>query len=247
MLFAGISLARFRPWFTADSVSSALLSPPAVSRRPRVRTAPMPALENGDHLHVAEFLRRYEAASEVKKAQLIEGTVQMPSPVRADLHGKPDNLIQGWLFTFTLLHPELEAYTNVTLLLDSENAPQPDAILCSAPQRGGRVWLNEKGYLCGAPELVCEIAASSASIDLHEKHRAYCRAGVSEYLVWLTVEKKVIWYVQQDSEFVSLKPDAKGRISSRVFPGLVLDTKALLRLDRAAVIEALGRSMRGAV
>jgi hypothetical protein len=40
-------------------------------------------LESGDSLGGVEFLRRYEAMPDVKKAELIEGTVFMPSPVRS--------------------------------------------------------------------------------------------------------------------------------------------------------------------
>lgn len=50
----------------------------------------IPALENGDHLSAREFLRRYEAMPELKKAELIQGIVHLGSPVRLDLHGKPD-------------------------------------------------------------------------------------------------------------------------------------------------------------
>ena len=56
------------------------VSPPA----PRV-----PPLENGDRLTRAEFERRYDAMPEVKKAELIEGIVYMPSPVRFRNHGSP--------------------------------------------------------------------------------------------------------------------------------------------------------------
>jgi Uma2 family endonuclease len=195
-------------------------------------------LENGDRLTSAEFLRRYEAAHHVNKAQLIEGIVHMPSPVRATAHAKPDALIQGWLFSYALDHPELEVYPNATLLLDPENTPQPDAILCTAPRPGGKVWLNEKDYLCGAPELVCEIAASSASVDLHDKFRAYRRNGISEYLVWLTWEKRVRWFQLVDQEYVEQREKA-GRLSSSVFPGLILDVRALLKFDKARVITAL--------
>ena len=79
-------------------------------------------------------------------------------------------------------------------MLDTVNAVQPDAILCSAPEDGGRVWLDHRGYLHGAPEFVCEIAASSASVDLHQKLRAYRRNGIGEYIVWLTLEQKVRWF-----------------------------------------------------
>ena len=36
----------------------------------------------------------------------------------------------------------------------------------------------------GAPELIAEVAASGASIDLGDKLRAYRRNGVREYIVW---------------------------------------------------------------
>ena len=93
----------------------------------------------------------------------------------------PGHCCELWLGTYSLAHPELEVFPNATLLLDGDNALQPDAILCK-PIAGGRVWLDEEGYLRGAPELVCEIAATTASIDLHAKFQAYRRNGVGEYI-----------------------------------------------------------------
>ena len=137
-----------------------------------------------------------------------------------------------------MLHPELAVYPNVTLLLDAENAVQPDSILCTAPRAGSHVYLNAKGYLCGSPELVCEITASTASVDIHEKLRAYRRNGIQEYLVWLTEEKKVLWFQLVDQAYVPKMPKA-GKLSSTIFPGLVLDVKALLKMDRAKLVQGL--------
>jgi Uma2 family endonuclease len=212
---------------------------------PRVPVATrrrVPELEGGDRLTSAEYLRRYEAAVDLKKAQLIEGTVFMPSPVRADAHSEPDGLLHGWLFTYALEHPGLNFYPNATLLLDPDNAPQPDAILCTVPLPGGRVWLNDKGYLCGSPELVCEVAASSVSIDLHDKFRAYRRNGIAEYLVWLTEEERVCWYHLVEQDYVEQEAKS-GRLVSGVFPGLVLDVEALLKMDRAKLIASLREAM----
>jgi Uma2 family endonuclease len=217
-------------------MNSTLPPPTKRSRQPAV----LP-LENGEHLSVVEFLVRYEAAKDMKKCQLIEGTVYMPSPVRADAHAEPDGLLQGWLFSYAIRNPGLKCYPNATLLLDQENAPQPDAILCSAPKPKHRVWLNQRGYLCGSPELVCEISASTRSIDMHEKKRAYRRAGVTEYLVWLTEENTVAWFHLTAGEY-QLLPVNKGLIHSKIFPGLVLDTKALLKRDGAKLVAALGGS-----
>ena len=49
----------------------------------------IPPLEAGDRLSRAEFERRYEAMPGLKKAELIEGVVYMPSPVRLHRHGRP--------------------------------------------------------------------------------------------------------------------------------------------------------------
>lgn len=215
-------------------MNSTLPLPTQRSRKPAV----LP-LENGEHLSVVDFLIRYEAAKDLKKCQLIEGTVYMPSPVRADAHAEPDSLVQGWLFSYAIRHPGVKTYPNATLLLDQENAPQPDAILCTIPKPKHRVWLNQRGYLCGSPELVCEISASTRSIDMHEKKRAYRRAGVTEYLVWLTEENTVVWFHLTAGEF-QLLPANKGLIHSKIFPGLVLDTKALLKRDGAKLVAALG-------
>ncbi len=114
---------------------------------------------------------------------------------------------------------------------------QPDAMLCK-PQKGGRVWLDQVGYLHGAPELVVEVCSTIASIDLHSKLRAYQRNGVGEYLVWLVKDKRVLWYELVDGEYVAKKEQA-GKLTSSLFPGLVLDVKALLKLDKAKVIQAL--------
>jgi len=44
----------------------------------------------------------------------------------------------------------------------------------------------------GAPELIAEIAASSATYDLGDKKNAYRRNGVQEYIVWQIFENKLI-------------------------------------------------------
>lgn len=49
----------------------------------------IPPLQAGDFLTRAEFERRYHNHPELKKAELIEGIVYMPSPVNAAYHGDP--------------------------------------------------------------------------------------------------------------------------------------------------------------
>lgn len=217
----------------------------AAAGRDRKSVRPLydpPPLENGARLTSREFLRRYEAMPEIKKAELIEGVVYMPPPVSAH-HSEPDNLIQTWLGTYAAHTPGVHCYTNTTVQLGPRNTPQPDACLCLKPGRGGQARLNEMKHLIGAPELIAEIAATSASLDLGDKLEAYAVAGVREYLVWRTLERGFDCFVLEDADYLKVKPDARGCIRSGVFPGLVLDTRALLAMNGAKVLALLQRSL----
>ena len=201
------------------------------------RVPPLP-LENGEFLHSHEFLRCYERMPLVKKAELIEGVVYMGSPVSVR-HSKPDALIQGWLVAYASRHPETEVHTNATVILDAENTVQPDALLRRLPEHGGLTRVTDDGYLAGPPELIVEVASSSASIDLRDKRRAYCRNGVREYLVWVVAEARLEWFCLEEDEYRPQLPDAAGLLHSRVFPGLRLPVAPLLAGDTANVLAAL--------
>jgi len=192
--------------------------------------------ENGDSMHTREFLRRYERMPQLKKAELIEGVVYMGSPISVR-HAKPDNLIQLWLGAYASRHPEVEALTNATVILDAENTVQPDALLRRLPEHGGLTRVNEQGYLVGPPELVVEIAASSASIDLRDKRRAYCRNGVQEYIVWLVAEHRIEWLCLEADEYHLQLADNQSLLRSRAFPGLLLPLGPLLACDTATVLQ----------
>jgi Uma2 family endonuclease len=198
-----------------------------------------PPLENGAHLSAREFLRRFEAMPELKKAELINGIVYMGSPVRYDQHGEPDALVQTWLGNYAVATPGVRHATNSTARLGPDDVPQPDALLRIVPERGGQSQVDAKGYLQGAPELVVEIAASSVSIDLREKFASYRRARVLEYLVWRTQDHELDWWMLEDDEYRPIDPDANGIIRSRIFPGLWLDFEALLAGNGAKVMAAL--------
>ena len=196
--------------------------------------APLP-LESGDRLHSREFLRRFESMLELKKAELVEGIVVMGSPV-SHIHAKPDGIIHYWLAHYAAQTPDVECLPNVTVILDPENTVQPDALLRILPSKGGKTTINEKGYLVGPPELIVEIAASSVSIDSHDKLRAYCRNRVPEYLIWLVSERRLKWFVLEDDTYIEISPDAQGMLRSRICPGLVLPIEGALRCDAAAVV-----------
>ncbi len=196
----------------------------------------IPPLENGDRLARTEFERRYEAMPQLKKAELIEGIVYVPSPVRHRFHGEPHSYVTGWLVLYKASTPGVQVSDNSTVRLDLDNEPQPDALLLIAPERGGQTFLSEDGYIEGAPELVVEVASSSASYDLHSKLHVYRRNGVREYIVWRVLDEEVDWFVLRDSQYERLQPDTNGRLRSAVFAGLWLDPAALVRHDLPTVL-----------
>lgn len=199
----------------------------------------LPPLESGDRLTRAEFERRYEAMPELKKAELIEGVVYVPSPVSAEYHGRPHAKLMGWLTHYLAYTPGVDVSDNSTVRLDLDNEPQPDAMLCILPEHGGQSRDEEGGYVAGPPELVAEIAASSASYDLHVKKKVYRRNGVREYVVWRVYDRRLDWFVLREGRYEALAPDADGVLRSEVFPGLWLDAAALLRGDLAGVLAVL--------
>ena len=208
-------------------------------RNPFFATCPFP-LENGDRLTRQEFERRYAARPDIKKAELIEGIVHMPSPVRFASHGEPHSWILAWLGTYCASTPGVRPADNATVRLDAHNELQPDALLRIEPDAGGRSRLSDDDYVEGAPELIVEIASSSAAYDLHDKLRAYMRNGVREYVVWRVYDGELDWFALKDGDYVPLAPDTTGGlIHSQVFPSLRLAVDALLAGDAAQVLAVL--------
>lgn len=109
------------------------------------RSRPTLRLENGDRLTRYEFHRRYEAHPEIKKAELIEGFVHVPSPLRAKEHAEPHAAVQTWLGVYAAAHPTTRASDNATVILDSDNEHQPDA--CLRYVEGGTSTIDQEGYI----------------------------------------------------------------------------------------------------
>src|SRR3954451_11326174 len=105
------------------------MTTPNLGQTPQAPLDEVLPLEPGDRLTRDEFERRYDAMSGVKKAELIEGVVYMPSPVRHRRHGRPHAQIMGWLIAYEAATPGVEASDNSTARLDLGNVPQPDGVL----------------------------------------------------------------------------------------------------------------------
>ena len=196
-------------------------------------------LESGDRLTRREFERRYLSAPHIKKAELIEGVVYVASPLRFASHAEPHGNLMGWFWTYKIATPGVRLGDNPTVRLDLDNEPQPDAVLLIDENAGGRSRLGDDGYLEGAPELVAEIAASSAAYDLYDKKTAYRRNEVKEYIVWQVLEPKLDWFILREGVYESLVADNSGIIRSEIFPGLWLTVSALLAGDMAKVLTVL--------
>jgi hypothetical protein len=186
-----------------------------------------------------EFERRYNAMPEVNKAQLIEGVVYMPSPVRHRHHSSPHFDLITWLGLYRMATLGIEGGDNGSLRLDMENEPQPDAYLIVLPSHGGQVIIDDDDYITGGPELVAEVAASSVSIDLNGKRNAYCRNGILEYIVWRVEDGQIDWFILREGRYERLPMGVDGIYRSETLPGLWLNSAALVSGDMQRVAEVV--------
>jgi Uma2 family endonuclease len=214
----------------------------------------VPPLVAGDNLSVEEFLRRWEAMPNLKRAELIEGVVYipsplpidgdsfMPSPVSAD-HGDVDHHVSTWLGNYEAATPGCRGSSNATWLMGRRSAPQPDDSMRILPEYGGQS-RREGEYLAGGPEFLAEVCLSSTAYDLHQKLEVYEKAGVQEYLAILLQEQEVRWHRLVDHEFQVVPQPAGGIYRSEVFPGLWLSAGALLAGDLARVLAVLQQGLQ---
>ena len=203
----------------------------------------IPPLEPGDRLTRAEFERRWQAMPALQHAELIEGVVFMAAAVRYRKHGRPNRWITRLLVTYEGRTPGVAGADNTSVRMDLDNMPQPDTLLFIEPPHSKTVTISEDDYLEGAPELIVEIASSSASYDLGTKLNAYRRNAVPEYVVWRVLDAEFDWFVLREGEYIrqSLRDD--GVIRSTSFPGLWLNAQALLAGKLADAFETLERGL----
>lgn len=202
-----------------------------------------PPLQTGDRLTRAEFERRYDAMPNLKKAELIEGVVYLPSPISFRRHGNPHGRIITWLGCYEAGTPGVLMGGNASVRLDLDNEPQPDAVLIIDPERGGQARISADDYIEDAPELVAEVAASSVSIDMNAKLHVYRRNGVREYIVWRVLNRAIDWFILREGQYDRMPADAQGILHSELFPGLWLDPAALVRGEMPTVMAVLQQGL----
>jgi Uma2 family endonuclease len=198
-------------------------------------------LREGERMNAVEFFRRYSAMPHIKKAELINGVVRMGSPVRHQRHASPHLWLGQWLGHYLTMTPGLFGGDNGTILLGDDDQPQPDLYLGIAG--GGICRQTDEDYLEGAPELVAEVSASSLDRDTGERLEMYRSFGVQEYLVWRVEEGDFLWHRLREGVYELLPMDEAGVIRSEVFPGLWLDTRAMLEGRGPDLFATLQRGM----
>lgn len=205
--------------------------PSSIPARPNV-----PGLDNGDRMSREEFHKLYEHAPKDFRAELIGGIVYVASPLRRT-HGIAHPSLSTLFFIYQGYTPGVEVGDNATILLGEDGEPQPDLYLRILPEFGGQSRTTDKDYIEGPPELIGEIALSSRAIDLHVKRDDYTRYGVLEYLVFCPREPRLYWFDLRAKK--ELQPDPDGIIRIRAFPGLWINSNALLAQEFPPLMAAL--------
>lgn len=212
------------------------------TRAEETRSA-VPSLQAGDHLSRAEFERRYRAMPYVKRAELIEGVVYMPSPVHYLQHSRPHGTVMAWLVNYSMATPGVAWADNASLRLDYDNELQPDAMLFIEEAYGGACRISPDDYLEGPAELVVEVSGSTVSFDMNTKLRVYRRNGVQEYLVLLAQEERAVWHVLVEGEYQVMIPDEHGVLRSQFFPGLWLHPERFWTGDLSGLMAVLNQGL----
>jgi len=198
-------------------------------------------LRPGDHLDQAAFHKLYQSAGPNVHAELIGGVVYMSSPT-SPRHARRQGFASAWLGVYAALTPGTVFYDNASIVLSDQDEPQPDAML-TIEQPADEKSEDEHAFH-RVPELVCEVAYSSHAYDLFEKKRLFERYGVKEYVVFAMRQSTVSWFVRSDEGVYETHPsDEAGIFKSIVFPGLWLDSQALMRKDMAAVLHVLNQGI----
>jgi Uma2 family endonuclease len=200
-------------------------------------TKTLPPLVAGQHLDQPTFHERYEAMPPETRAELVGGVVFLTPPHRAD-YGEMTMTVSGWLFRYKMNTAGLRG-GNCTIKMDVLSEVEPECSLRIPASLGGRSWVDEDGYLCGAPELLVEVDDQSRDLDLVLKKYEYERIGIREYVFVGIHPQELLRFIRRGNHFEDWPPGQDGIYRSEVFPGLWLDPKALYAQDLDRLGEVL--------
>jgi hypothetical protein len=166
------------------------------------RTPPkiLPALVDGQHLDQPTFHERYEAMPPETRAELIGGVVFMTPPHRLS-YGRMGMLVTGWHSWHEMKTAGLDGANHCTIKMDVQCEVEPECSLRMPETLGGKSWIDEEGYLCGAPEMVVEIDDHSRDLDLILKKSEYERVGILQYLFVGLDPEGIHWFTRRGNRF----------------------------------------------
>jgi Uma2 family endonuclease len=126
----------------------------------------------------------------------------------------------------TLIHNYNELFNlgkvgggTTTVRLAKYQGPEPDLFFI----RKNRTGIIGEKYVEGPPDLCVEgLSKSTRKIDRGRKFVLYAKHDVKEYWIIGPLRKTIEFYENQEGEWVEIKPDAQGRLHSKVLPGLWL-------------------------
>jgi Uma2 family endonuclease len=196
----------------------------------------------GDEMDQPTFHAQYKKVPDHIHAELIGGVVYYKMPVKPN-HGIPNNFASFWLTYYAAKTPGVICPGTVTLILGSRSEPEPDTCLFFKPETGGRVGLSDDGFYAGQPDLVVEVAYSTATTDLGRKKLDYERCGVQEYIVVLPGPDRVVYFIRQKKKFVDHPAGSDGIFKSVLFPGLWLDPTGLYAQDARRILRTLRKGL----
>jgi Uma2 family endonuclease len=196
----------------------------------------------GDEMDQPTFHAQYKKLPDHIHAELIGGVVYYKMPIKPK-HAKSQTQALVWLSYYSMNTPGLVAVGLVTIKLGLESEPEPDACLFHTANTGGRVKKAKDGFYYGTPDLIVEIAHTTATTDLGRKKRDYERNGVREYLVVIPSLKQVAYFYRRKNQFINLLPGEDGVFRSQTFPGLWLDPAGLFTSSARRITRTLRKGL----
>ena len=192
-----------------------------------------PLLRHDDRMSRREFERRWALSPTIKLAELIDGVVRVPGPRPHTQHGGPAFDLIAILGMYAGSTAHVHGGAHPSLRLDHRNEPQPAAVLMVDRIAGVTAPIDEEGFINGPPELVADVVPG------HDFKLAACRADLyhrfkgGEYVIWWTTARRIEHLVWLADRYHPIAAAADGLLRSERFPGLRINTDALLAGDAA--------------
>ena len=176
-------------------------------------------IESANAVGLVTFDQFYEIVEENVKADLLDGKIIRDSPA-IPVHTLTVTWVTNAISYYAeRFDPGIVGGATATVKLAKHQGPEPDVFFIRNSRRG---IVGEK-YFDGAPDLCVEvISKSSRKIDRGRKFVLYADYGVKEYWIVDPLRFTIEFYENQDGEWVEIKPDAQGRLYSKVLTGFWL-------------------------